>query len=231
MIDISNWRHLYKINYESGLVGSTNMLYTPYISDDGKTMCMWYDEKNPYQAENKELSKELIDFFYGREVKYLTLLQSYSWAPKIRDIDEKNSRIYIEFNSETLNHITMNPDRDIMQELPNWKEQVFSILSDIDTAGYYKLALYPHCFFIDENKQLKTIDFYSVIEKDNCQIERSKIEGIIGSESTGRFDNSTVGDVIDFEIFFKTTMLHHLGQRWKDNPFPEFYKKLINHDV
>lgn len=227
MTDISNWRHLYKIEYDSSLICATNMLYTPYISDDGKTLCMWYDETNPYQYENKELSKELTDFFYEREIKYLKLLQSYKWAPKIIDIDEKNNRVYIEFNGETLNHITMNPNRSLEQELPNWKEQMFSMLKDVDTAGYYKLALYPHCFFIDDDKQLKTIDFYSVIEKNDCRIERSKIEGIIGSQSTNRFDKSTVDDMIDFEIFFKTTMLDHLDQRWKeDNPFPKFYERL-----
>jgi hypothetical protein len=226
MIDISKWRHLYKFNYESGLIGATNMLYTPYVSHDGKTLCMWYDEKNPYQAENRELSKELVDFFYQRELKYLSLLQSYSWAPKIIDIEEEHNKIYIEFNNETLNHITMDSNRDINKELPNWKKQIFSILSDIDHAGYYKLALYPHCFFVGDDNELKTMDYYSVVEKDNCCIERSKIEGIIGSESTGRFDDSTVGEMIDFEIFFKTTMMEHLGQRWADNPFPEFYNRL-----
>jgi hypothetical protein len=226
MTDISKWKHLYKINYEDGTKNATNMLYTPYISDDGKTLCMWYDEKNPYQVDNPEISKELVDFFYQRELSYLQKFQGYSWTPKLLDVEQHNNRIFIEFNKETLNNIVMNPDRDIIKELPNWKAQVFSILSEIDRAGYYKLALYPHCFYIGEHDELKTIDYYSFIEKDDCCIERSKIEGMIGSESTGRFDKSTVGDMINFEIFFKTTMLEHLGQRWSDNPFPEFYERL-----
>jgi hypothetical protein len=226
MIDFMKWRHLYKINYIDGTKNATNMLYTPYVSDDGKTLCMWYDEKNSYQIDNNRISKELVDFFYQRELKYLKKLQDYSWTPRLIDIDENNNRIFIEFNEETLNHITTNSTRDITKELPDWKDQLFSILSEIDSIGYYKLALYPHCFYIGENNTLKTLDYYSFIEKDDCLIERSTIEGMIGSESNNRFDKATVGNMINFEIFFKTTMLDHLGQCWVENPFPEFYERL-----
>jgi hypothetical protein len=227
MIDTTGWHYLHKLGYKNGGEQEpTNLLYTPLLNSNEDMLCMWYDETSEYQQENKELSAELVNFFFEREVKYLTIFQKYDWAPKIIDIDYDKRKIFIEFNKETLNHIVMGKDRILAQEVPNWREQVFAILKDIDDAGYYKLALYPHCFFVSKDNKLKIIDFYACIEKHNCCIERSKIEGMIGKDSTGRFDNATQNDVVNFEVFFKTTMLEHLTERWKDNSFPEFYNRL-----
>ena len=88
------------------------------------------------------------------------------------------------------------------------------------------MALYPHCFYINNSGQIKTIDFYSCIEKDNCMLPRSQLEGIIGKDSTGRFDASTVDGIIDFSVFFEKTVLVHLAQNWPTNPFPNFYTRL-----
>jgi hypothetical protein len=88
------------------------------------------------------------------------------------------------------------------------------------------MALYPHCFFLDKDNRLKTFDFYACVEINDPYIERSKIAGMIGSESVGRFDSATQNGIIDFSIFFKHTLLTHLNASWPDNPFPEHYKKL-----
>ena len=222
-----DWKYYYKMA-RGGSWDTTNLLYTPMVNPEETVMCLIYDETHEYQKDSKGLTKDLVNFFFEREVKYLETFQSYKWAPKLFDIDYANRTIFTEFYPNTINRILLTPDRNLDLEYPNWKDQIFSMLKDIDQAGYYKMALYPHCFFFDKNSQLKTIDFYSCVEKDNCLIPRNKVEGLIGGDSTGRFNNATVGSNVDFEIFFKTTMLTHLAQRWPDNPFPEFYKELTN---
>lgn len=227
-MDISTWKYLYKIDYTNKHSVPTNMLYTPLVNPEGTIMCMVWDENNEYQQSNTGLTTELINFFFEREVKYLTMSQQFSWAPKIINIDMINRRIFIEWNTESVNHIVCT-NRDLSTECPTWKEQIYKILHDLKLAGYYKLALYPHCFFITKDGIVKTIDFYSVIEKDNPFIERNLISGMIGKESTERFDQSTTDGIINFETFFKVTMLTHLGKTWiDDNPFPDFYKRLIH---
>jgi hypothetical protein len=226
MIDTTNWKYFYKI-YETW-EQPTNLLYTPLISPGGDVMCLWWDETSPYQSANTRLTAELINFFFEREVRYLTIFQEYPWAPKILEIDLVNRKIFIEFNKETLNHIIFTPGRNLDIECPNWKEQIFTILSDIVNGRYYKMALYPHCFFIDNTGKIKTIDFYGCVSQEERYLERSKIEGMIGNDSGGRFNEVTKDGLIDFEMFFKNTLSVHLTKVWPDSPFAEYYKRLYD---
>lgn len=219
-----DWSFLYKIGYIDKRSETTNLLYTPMVSPDKNVLQMIYDETHPYQ-NNNNITKDLVDFFFEREVKYLQIFQNYDWAPKILDINTLSRTVTVEFCHETLNSIITNPERSLDTECPTWKQQLWTIIKDINDAGYYKLTLYPHCFFLKDGK-LKTIDFYACIEKDDCLLERSKIEGVIGNKSVDRFNDSTEGNYINFQKFFKITLTEFLGKMWKDNPFPEFYRRL-----
>lgn len=221
---MDNWTYLYKKDYMCGHDVTTNMLYTPMVSPDGNTLCMIWDKDNPYQHESTRLTKELMDFCFEREVKHLTIMQKFNWAPKLLSID--GNKIYIEFARETLNHILLDPNRSLDLECPNWKEQIFNIIQDMYNDGYYKVALYPHCFFLKDGV-IKTIDFYSCVSIEERYIDRKNIEGLIGEHSTDRFNLSTDNNKIDFKKFFEITMTEFLGQTWKDNPFPEFYERLV----
>ena len=222
---MNNWNYLYKIDYTNRHNVSTNMLYTPMTNQAGNVLCMSWDPEDPYQLENKNLTPELIDFFFKREVVHLEEMQKFAWAPRLISIE--NNKIYIEFNKETLNHILLTPSRNLDEECPNWKEQIFNIIKDILNAGYYKLALYPHCFFL-KNGVIKTFDFYSCVGIKERYIPRKQLEGMIGVNSNDRFNQATVGDNVDFKIFFEITMNTFLSTTWgNNNPFPEFYKRLI----
>ena len=224
-MNTDNWKYFYKI--VDGRPNTTNLLYTPLINETEDVMCMLWDENSTYQ-ENTRLTADLVNFFFEREIKYLTTFQGKPWAPKLLEVDLVNRKIFIEWNKETLNTIIFTPGRDLDKECPDWKEQIFEILKDILDSGYYKMALYPHCFFIDAKGKIKTFDLYSAIERDNPYIERRLIEGMIGEQSTGRFDDSTSNGVINFETFFKITLTDHLSKTWPINPFPNFYKRLIH---
>jgi hypothetical protein len=226
MIDTAGWTYLHKLDYINKHEVPTNMLYTPLVSPDGTRMCMLWDETSEYQKYQTNLTKELMDFFFQREVKYLMLCQQFDWAPRVFEVNLESRQIVIEWNTETLNHIVLS-GRKLDELCPDWKPQIKNIIKDLRDEGYYKMALYPHCFFIDKNNRIKTFDFYGCAEIDNPYIERSKVEGIIGVDSGGRFDSATVNGNIDFSIFFKNTLLTHLANTWTDNPFPEIYNTLF----
>jgi hypothetical protein len=185
---------------------------------------MTWDANSPYQTENSFLTDTLVNYCFEREVKHLKIMQQFSWSPRLLSIE--GNKIYIEFNKETLNHILLTPGRSLDKECPDWKEQIFNIIKDILDAGYYKVALYPHCFFLKDGV-IKTIDFYSCVGIEERYIDRKHLEGMIGEQSVDRFNLATVDNCIDFKMFFEVTMTQHLANTWKDNPFPEFYKRLI----
>ena len=220
----NNWKPYYKIynNYP----GTSNMLYTPLVNPEGNVMCMDWSLSSDYHKLNTTRTQELLDYFFAREVKYFNVFKDYSWAPKLLDISD--DKIFIEWNQGTCNTILFEDNQDLTVVCNNWKDQLYNILKDIKDAGYYKMALYPHCFFLDKNNKLKTFDFYGCVEISYPYVERSKIEGIIGPDSGGRFHSATQGELINFEVFFKNTLQTHLGTIWPDNPFPEYYRRLFN---
>ena len=211
-----------------GYDNPTNMLYTPMSNIEGDRLTMIWDENHPYQVENNRISKELVDFFFEREVKHIRLFQNYSWAPKLFDIDLNNRTITHEWNGHnTLNHILYDPEkkRNLDNECPSWKQQIRIIIKDISELGYYKMALYPHCFFLDKNNNIKTFDYYSCLSIEERYLPFKSIEGMVGPDSGDRFRQALVGDNVDFKLFFEYTMKHQLSKTWIDNIFPELYEE------
>jgi hypothetical protein len=197
------------------------------MNPEENILCMSWDENSEYQKDNTRLTKELVNFFFEREAKHIKIFQGKSWCPKIVNIDYKERRIFIEWNKNTLNHIIFT-GQNLNSICPNWQEQMFAIVKDIYTAGYYKMAMYPHCFYLDNDGVIKTFDFYSCVAKEEKYIKRETIEGMIGPKSGNRFNDATIDGLVYFDIFFKNTMLTHLATTWPENPFPDYYRRLTD---
>lgn len=225
-MDNTGWKYCYKM-FE-GNVNTTNALYTPTVNPEGNILCMHWDHTNPYQL-NTRLTPELVNFFFKREIKYLTHFQGKYYAPKILEIDYVNKKIFTDWNKDTLNTIMFVNNQNLDEVCPDWREQIYLIIEDIIQSGYYKTALYPHCFYLDSGI-IKTFDFYGCVEKDNPYVNIADIEGMIGSDSVERFASATVDGYLNVEIFFKNSIKTHMGFTWPDNPFPEYYKRLFNEE-
>ena len=227
MIDTNDWRYLYKIDYLNGHDVSTNMLYTPLINPEGNIMCMKWDAKDAYQIENTKLTQELVDYFFQREIIHLPLFGDYTWAPRIIDIDIIYKKIFIEWNTETCNHIILGKNRMAFSDIcPDWEQQLFTIIKDITDKGYYKMSLYPHCFFLDKDNVLKTFDFYACVSQKERYISLKRLEGMMGGDKPYRFTEATVDDRIDFDIFFKRSLQEHIS--WPNNALNKIYHKIYD---
>lgn len=227
MIDTTNWTYFFKINPETREQCCNNMLYTPLVNQTGTILCMHWDPDSEYQQLDTThvLSDKLMNFFFERELKYLTIFKEFDWCPTLLEVDYVSKKIFIEWNSETCNDIIYTSGRDITTEYPDWQDQLFNIIKDVIDFGYYKTALYPHCFFFDKKGILKTIDFYGCIEQKNPFIQLSLLDGMLGTESSHRFVEATVDGVVNVEVFFKRALSTHV--KWPDDPFPKFYDKLF----
>lgn len=223
-MDIDNWNYFYK--YKDGQLQSTNLLYSPYVNPEGTILCMNWDETDPYQAmDDKNISRDLIEFFFEKEIDNLTKFQNFSWCPKICQVDTSNRKIFIEWNNQTLNHL-FHQKINLDTKCHNWRDQISTIVEDIVNAGFMKMALYPHCFYLDEHNTIKTFDFYSCIPIDNPYVKISKIKNMIGEDSGNRFLDATVNDNIDFRIFFSNTLENYLSGFWNENIFNQILKKV-----
>ena len=230
-MNTDNWKPFYKINPEDNNLIETNLIYTPLVSPSGNTMCMSFDHASKYQNEDLAhwlpsrpyYTKEMVKFFFDREVKYLTVFQDRPWAPRNITIDKEEQKIYFSWAGETCNQIVYG-GRSLDDALPDWKEQMTEILKDIVNSGYYKTSLYPHCYFID-NGVLRTFDFYGCVCASDPYVKLNHIRGMIGETSGPRFIEATEGDKLNIEILFKEAMQSWV--KWPNNALADIYTQLF----
>jgi len=224
-MNLNNWSPYYKIDPAELRLVRSNMLYTPLVNPEGNIFCMNWDYKHEYQLKHgpRENFKDLIEFFFNKEVENLTVFKEQRWAPNIIDIDLTTRRIFFEWNNETCNNIVYS-DRSLQEEYPNWQDQLSTIICDIDKLGYYKPSLYPHCFYFDSKKIMHTFDFYACIPKSNPFVKFELIKGMIGPNSMDRFNEVLVGDEVNVEILFKRALEHYI--KWPNDALLKIYYKL-----
>lgn len=227
MIDNSGWEYIYKI-WDNGDVVATNVLYVPSLSPEKDKMCMHFDLHAEYYMPGSCVprTEEMMEFYFQRELKHISIMQGQPFCPKIYDVDEKSRKILIEFNKESLNKPAFTEGRSLDEINPNWEEELFDVIKSIYDLGYYKVGLYPHCFFYTDDLQLKTIDYYTLIDRSNPLISREIVEPIIGVDSQQRYIDVDRGEYYDFEQFFKNTLKNWV--KWPGNPAPKFYSRLFN---
>jgi hypothetical protein len=229
MLDTTEWNIYYKLDPQDRIRCPNNNMYTPYISPDGKIMCMHWNKDSEYQkldGLNRILTDKLMDFFFEREVRYLKLFKNYAWCPEVLFIDHTNKKIFIEWNNETCNDLIYGTG-DLDKQFPDWQEQLYGIINDIVKSGHYKTSLYPHCFFFDNNGRLKTFDMYACAHKDDPYISFEQIDGMMGKESmaSGRFKEATEGNLLNLGKFFKRALAEHVI--WPHNALQRIYERVL----
>jgi len=133
-MDNTNWKYFYKVDsYMSEM--PSNMLYTPTMNEDGSILCMHYCKDNVYRKENG-VTDEVITFFFKRELRFLTELKDNKFTPTVIEVDEQQQKIFIEWNKESLSQIINDPARSIDKELPDWKDQLYNIITSLKTSNY-----------------------------------------------------------------------------------------------
>ena len=224
MINNTEWKYVYKL--AGGETQRTNVLYTPTISPTKDKLCMHFWTESPeYMATScVPRTDELMQFWFEREAMYLEKFQGYSWCPTLYDIDRDERKILIEFNQESLNWAVYTEGRSLEDYSQNWKEELYSVVKEIYDLGYYKNALYPHCFFYGEDGNLKTIDYYSVMPIDNPYVLKSVVAPIIGVDSQQRYKEVEKDEYYDASLFFKNTLANWV--EWPDDFAKEIYTRI-----
>jgi hypothetical protein len=229
-MDISTWIPYYKINPDNGRLIESNLIYTPLVNPEGTILCMNFDHTHPYQ--NEELNgwmpkrpyytKEMVKFYFDREVKYHKIFKDKTWACTVLKIDYDLQRIFIQWPNKNCNSIIYGGG-NIDVECPTWREQLTEIITDIVNAGYYKISLYPHCHFI-ENGVLKSMDFYGCIEASDPYVDFNMVKGLIGDVSGHRFAEALKNNDLDISFMFKRALSTFV--KWPDDMLQTIYEKL-----
>jgi hypothetical protein len=203
-MNISDWQEVYKLSNE-GNKQRSNVVYVPLVNQSGDIFCMDFGNKD-IEFDN--------NFFFLRELEFLDKFKQYSWAPNILEIDKLNKRIYISWNKNTCNNIIYT-NQSINKICPDWKNQLKKIVKDILSEKVYKMTLYPHCFYVDSDQTLRTIDFYGCVIQTDSNISLDTIKNLITYNSKHRWEEALNDGKIDFEIFFQKAIEVHINE-WPD---------------
>lgn len=142
------------------------------------------------------------EYWFNLEINGIKLLSDKVYAPKVLDIDILNKQIIIDWkNSKNINHIL-----NFNQPLPsNWKEQIKSIILDLESSSIYKINLYPHTFYLD-HLTIRIIDLYGCLCKDNI-IYQKDIDHILNDKHRFKFNN----EILDIKETYTYTLKNNIG--------------------
>ena len=196
-----DWNNFYK--FKGGLA-VTNMLYEPLVSNDKKIFCMNWNP-NAY-FENTEMTDELYNYWFSREVMYLFILKNKKYIPEVIDIDYKKRKITFRWYDKSLHWLLETKQID---SIPNWQDKIKAIKDDLEENDIYKINMYPHTFYFDDEDNAHIMDLYGCTDINSKYLDVKKIKPLIRND---RFDKFIVNDQLDTHELYNETIKTNYGE-------------------
>ena len=139
-----------------------NLIYTSLISEDNKVFCQWYHNATDYhKGQNQIVDPELMQAKWLREVNYLTQMRNVypDLVPVIKNIDLDQQKIYLEIDGPDFWEQAGCSQENYNTVLPDWQEQMLTIIKAHKSLGLYKYSMHPSSYFIVDGK-LKSINYF-----------------------------------------------------------------------
>jgi hypothetical protein len=155
------YNYYYNITPEHGAVRN-NLIYTSLISEDKKTFVQHYANDSEYhKGMNQVVDPKLMDEKWNREICYLHQMSQYysDLVPKIIDINIRERKIYLEIDGVDFWQRSLDQNCSFDNILPDWQEQMMTIIRAHKELGWYKYSMHPSSYFIVDGK-LKSINYF-----------------------------------------------------------------------
>jgi hypothetical protein len=132
------------------------------MSEDNKTFVQWYYNDTGYhQGKNEVVDPKKMEEKWLREVNYLTQMRNAypNLIPKILKIDLTGRKIFLEVDGPDFWQQANCDIDNYSKVLPDWKEQMLTIIKAHKSLGLYKYSMHPSSYFVVEGK-LKSINYF-----------------------------------------------------------------------
>lgn len=146
-------------------------------------------------------------FWFDLETIGIDRLQDKIYGPSIIDIDYQTLTIVLNWKGcINLNH-ALYAGIDIPS---NWQEQIKNIIKDLESDGIYRLNIYPHTFYL-KNDKIHITDLYACL-KSTDQIPEDKVSKIINNKDRFLFNNG----YLDILYTYNYTIKNNIGN-WPED--------------
>ena len=189
------WKNFYK--FKEGLA-VTNLLYEPLVSKDKKIFCMNWN-KNQYH-DNEFMTEELYNFWFNQECKYLLHLSNKKYIPEILLMDTKKRVIEFRWYDKNLNVMIEN---NTINKVKNWQKKIKEIKDDLEKDNIFKINMYPHTFFFDDEGNAHIMDPYGCTDKHSRYLDTKFLKPLIRGT---RFDKFIMNERLDTHKLYQETI-------------------------
>lgn len=189
------WKNFYK--FKEGLA-VTNLLYEPLVSKDKKIFCMNWN-KNQYH-DNEFMTEELYNFWFNQECKYLLHLSNKKYIPEILLMDTKKRVIEFRWYDKNLNVMIEN---NTINKVKDWQKKIKEIKDDLEKDNIFKINMYPHTFFFDDEGNAHIMDLYGCTDKHSRYLDTKFLKPLIRGT---RFDKFIRNERLDTHKLYQETI-------------------------
>lgn len=218
-MNTTDWQHYYSVDNQ-GTPWPTGALYEPLVNPDGNILCMRFDPNNSFR--NEPVSIELAEDCFRREVKYLKKFSQYNWCAKLIDVDTSTKEVYIEWNKDCCEKI-IESGTNLNSIIPDWKQQLKQIISDIKHNHVYKITMYPCYHFVKDNC-LKAFGFYTTCDYNEQPIDIELYRPLLNKEREQFIDSVWPNGKVDFAILNEYSLTEYV--KWPEDPLPDIFKEV-----
>lgn len=144
MVNLKSWNYYY--NLEGSEEVRANLVYTPYISPDKKTLCMSFNRDvgyHKYDYENVNWTDLLLDDRFNREVLFHSRASKVMPTLDLIDIDATNRNLYFKWYGDDFYMQGLSAggyDKVLFDWQQQWQDRVTSMWN----AGFVKCSLHPN---------------------------------------------------------------------------------------
>ena len=192
---MENFNNFYK--FKGGLA-VTNMLYEPLVSNNKKIFCMNWNANKYF--ENVEMTDELYNYWFNQEVKYLSKLKNKKYIPEVINIDYSKRTIIFRWYDKSLHWLLETKQ---IKYIPNWQDKIKAIKDDLEENNIYKINMYPHTFYFDDEDNAHIMDLYGCTDVDTKFLDIQFLKPLIRND---RFDKFIVNDQLDTHELYNETI-------------------------
>lgn len=139
-----------------------NLIYTSLMSTDKKVFVQWYHNDSEYhKGQNQVVDPKLMNDKFHRELHFLHNMEHHnpSMVPKILEVNIPEQKIYLEVNGFDFWEQAGCDMANYDSILPDWQEQMLSIIRAHKQRGWFKYSMHPSSYFIVDGK-LKSINYF-----------------------------------------------------------------------
>ena len=213
-MNITDWDLYY--NLEGDEYVRANLVYTPYVSPDKKTICMSFNRDRAYhknEHENVLWTEEMLDDRFSKELEFHRLASKTMPTLKLLDVETVDRKIFFEWHGDDF----------LMQGLaaggydkvlPDWQPQWLDLIRKMRAVGIYKISLHPNSWIAHQGKLIPWNWFFCYHSDSEPVTFRSLLPQI----SAGRLEK-LVGVLADQGVDLDTMCSPQMMQKIAFNSF------------